>query len=79
MILFTFKMKVLAKANAKAFLHLVITVKGLLKLPSLHILLKQRNPSLLRKLVFGTFGESLIVFSRKVNLLYLLSTFSPKI
>ena len=79
MILFTFKIKVLAKTKAKAFLHLVITVKGLLKLPSLHILLKQRNPSLLRNLVFGTFGESLVVFSTKVNLLYLLSTSSAKV
>ena len=36
------------------------------------MLLKQKSPSLPRNLVLGTFGELLIVFSAKVNLLYLL-------
>ena len=45
------------------------TFKGFLKLPNLHMLLKQKNPSLPRNLVLGIFGESLIVFSTKVNLL----------
>ena len=54
------------------FRRLVITVKGFLKLQNLHILLKQKNPSLTRNFVLGTFGKSLIVFSTKVNLLYLL-------
>ena len=46
--------------------------KGFLKLPNLHMLLKQKSPSLPRNLALGTFGELLIVFSTKVNLLYLL-------
>ena len=36
------------------------------------MLLKQKSPSLPRNLALGTFGELLIVFSTKVNLLYLL-------
>ena len=36
------------------------------------MLLKQKSPSLPRKLGLRTFGELLIVFSTKVNLLYLL-------
>ena len=35
------------------------------------MLLKQRSPSLPRNLTLGTFGKLLIVFSTKVNLLYL--------
>ena len=35
------------------------------------MLVKQKNPSLLRNLVLGTFGGSLTVFSTKLNLLYL--------
>ena len=46
--------------------------KGFLKLPNLHTLLKQNSPSLPRNLALGTFGKLLIVFSTKVNLLYLL-------
>ena len=38
------------------------------------MLLKQKSPSLPRNLALGTFGELLIVFSTKVNLLYLLSS-----
>ena len=41
-------------------------------LPNLQIILKQKSPSLPRNLAFKTFGELLIVFSTKVNLLYLL-------
>ena len=35
------------------------------------MLLEQKNPSLPRNLVLGTFGESRAVFSTKLNLLYL--------
>ena len=52
--------------------RLVIVAKGFLKLSNLHMLLKQKSPSLPRNLALGTFGELLIVFSTKVNLLYLL-------
>ena len=38
------------------------------------MLLKQKSPSLPRNLALGTFGKLLIVFSAKVNLLYLLSS-----
>ena len=40
---------------------LVIIAKGFLKLPNLHMLLKQKSPSLPRNLALGTFGELLIV------------------
>ena len=43
--------------------------KGFLKLPNLHMLRKQKSPSLPRNLVLGTFGELPVVFSAKVNLL----------
>ena len=49
----------------------VIIAKGFLNLPNVHMLLKQKSPSLPRNLTLGTFGELLIVFSTKVNLLYL--------
>ena len=39
--------------------------------PNLHMLMKQKIPSFLTNLACGAFGELLIVFSRKVNLLYL--------
>ena len=51
--------------------RVVISVKEFLKLPNLHMLLKQKNPSLPRSLVLGTFGVLLTVFSTKVNLVYL--------
>ena len=38
---------------------------------AVHMLIKQKSPSLPRNLALGTFGELLIVFSTKVNLLYL--------
>ena len=44
--------------------RLVIPAKGFLKLPHLHML------SLPRNLALGTFGELLIMFSTKVNLLF---------
>ena len=37
----------------------------------MHMTLKQKSPSLPRNLALGTFGKLLIVFSTKVNLLYL--------
>ena len=40
------------------------------------MLLKERNPSFPRNLVLGTFEELLIVFSTKLNLLYLLYSMS---
>ena len=52
--------------------RLVIVAKGFLKLPNLHMLIKQKSPSLPRDLALGTFGKLLILFSTKVNLLYLL-------
>ena len=56
----------------KTFVQIfLILAEGFLKLPSLHMLVKQKNPSLSRNLVLGTLGELLIVFSIKVNLLYL--------
>ena len=51
---------------------LVIVAKEFLKLPNLHMLLKQKSLSLPRNLALGTFCELLIVFWTKVNLLYLL-------
>ena len=36
------------------------------------MLIKQKSPLLPRNLALGTFGELLIVFSTKVNLLYIL-------
>ena len=50
--------------------RLVIVVKGFLKLPNLHMLLKQKSPSLTRNLALMTFDKLLIVFSTKANLLY---------
>ena len=46
--------------------------KRVLKLPNLHMLLKQESPSLPGNSALRTFGKLLIVFSAKVNLLYLL-------
>ena len=41
-------------------------------MPNLHMLIKQKSPSLPRNLTLRTFGELLIVFSIKANLLYFL-------
>ena len=58
--------------NLKLSSHrFVIIAKSFLKLINLHILLKQKSPSLSRNLALKTFDELLIVFSTKVNLLYL--------
>ena len=46
--------------------------KRVLEAVKLHMLLRQKSPSLPRNLVLGTFRELLIKFSTKVNLLYLL-------
>ena len=54
--------------------RLVIVAKGFLKLPNLLMPIKQKSSSLPRNLSLGTFGELPIVFSAKVNLLYLLYT-----
>ena len=49
-------------------------------MPNLHMLIKQKTPSLPRKLALGTFGKFPVVFSTKVNLLCLLySTDSPEV
>ena len=45
--------------------------KGFLKLPNLHMLIKQKSRLLPRDLALVNFGELLIVSSTKVNLLYL--------
>ena len=41
-------------------------------MPNLHLLIKQKSPLLPRNLTLVTSGELLIVFSAKVNLLYVL-------
>ena len=43
--------------------RLVIVAKGFLKLPNLHMQIKQKSPSLPRNLALRTFGELPIVFS----------------
>ena len=53
--------------------------KALLKLQNLHMLIKQKSPSLTRNLALWTFGELLIVFSTKGNLLYLLYFNGPEV
>ena len=59
-------------SESKVKYRLVIVTKGFLKLPNLHMLIKQKSSSLHRSLALGTFDELLTLFSRKVNLLYLL-------
>ena len=59
--------------NLKSSLNrLIIVAKRFLKLPNLHMSIKQKSPSLPRNLAHGTFDKLLIVFSTNVNLLYLL-------
>ena len=53
--------------------RLVIFPKGFMKLQNLHMVINQKSPSFPRNLTLRTFGELLIVFSAKVNLLYLYS------
>ena len=62
------------RSASAAASELVIVAKGFLKLPNLHMVIKQKSPLLPRNLAPGTFGELLIVFSTKVNLLYLLNS-----
>ena len=59
-------------SDSKVKFRLVIVAKRFLKLLNLHMLIKQKNPLLPRNLAVMTFGELLIVFSAKVNLLYFL-------
>ena len=59
-------------SDSKVKFRLVIVAKGFLKLPILHMLIKQKSPLLPRDLALVTSGELLIVFSTKVNLPYLL-------
>ena len=47
--------------------RLVIVAKGFLKLPTLHMLIKRKSPSLPKNLAVGTFDKLLLVFSTKVN------------
>ena len=56
----------------KTSYRLVILAKVFLKLQNLHMLIKQKSPLFPRNLVLVTFSKLLIVFSTKVNLLYLL-------
>ena len=49
-----------------------ISCKRVLEATKVHMLLKQKSPSFPRNLTLWTFGEMLIVFSTKVNLLYIL-------
>ena len=53
--------------------------KTLLKLQNLHMLIKQKSPSLTKNLALWTFGELHIVFSTKGNLLYLLYFNGPEV
>ena len=52
--------------------RLVTVAKGFLKLPNLHMLIKQKNSSLPRNLALGTFCKLTRVVSAEVNPLYLL-------
>ena len=49
--------------------RLVIVENRFLKMPNLHMLIKQKSPLLTRNLALVTFDELPIVFSTKVNLL----------
>ena len=51
---------------------LVNVAKEFLELLNLHLLIKQKSPSLPSNFALMTFGKLLIVLSTKVNLLYLL-------
>ena len=59
-------------SESKVKFRLEIVAEVFLKLPNLHMLIKQKHPSFHRNLALGTFGELPMVFSTKVNLLYLL-------
>ena len=51
---------------------MVIVGKGLLKLPNLYMLIKQKSPSFPWNLALRTFAKLPIMLSIKLNLLYLL-------
>ena len=51
--------------------NFVIIAKGFLKLPNLHMLIKQKSPSLPRNFSVRIFGKLPIIFLTEVNLLYL--------
>ena len=55
-----------------------MVAKGFLKLPNLHMLIKQKSPLLPRNVALVTFGKLPIVFSTKENLLYLLYSTAPR-
>ena len=57
---------------------LQIVGKGFLKLPNWHMLIKQNGLSLLRNMAIKILAKFLIVFSTKVNLLYLLYSTVPE-
>ena len=52
--------------------------KGFFKLPKLHVLINLKSPSLPGNLALRTFYELLIVFSKKVNLLYSLYSMAQR-
>ena len=52
--------------------RLILVEKGFLKLPNMHMLIKQKSPSHPRNFVLGIFVELPAEFSTKVNMLYLL-------
>ena len=47
----------------------MLAAKGFLRLSNLHMLIKQKSITLPRNLALRSFGELLIVFSTKVNLI----------
>ena len=51
---------------------LVVVATMFLKLPNVHMLIKQKSPSLHRNLALVIFSKLIMVFSSKVILLYLL-------
>ena len=63
--------------NHKSSGRLAIAAKRFLKLPNLHMLIKQTTPSLPRNLAL-IFSELPIVFSTKVNLLYLIYSMTER-
>ena len=54
-----------SSASKVKFRQAINRYKGLLKLPNLHMLIKQKSQLLIRNLALVTFGKLLIVFSTK--------------
>ena len=52
------------------FRQTIIIARGFLRLPNLHILIKQKSLSLPRNLTLRNFGKLPVVFSTQVNLCY---------